>query len=76
MLLIGGVLLSLLGFIFMSGGASDDPNVYNPEVFSFRRITLGPVFVIGGYIVVLMSILRKPKGGTKAPENKAEEAEL
>lgn len=61
-LLIAGVVLAILGFMLMSGGASDDPNVYNPEVFSFRRITLGPIFVIGGYVVVLLAILRKSKG--------------
>lgn len=65
-LLIIGIVVVILGFILMSGGASDDPNVFtggtNEEpgpLFSFRRITLAPILVIGGYVVVLLSILKK-----------------
>lgn len=61
-LIIGGFLLSIIGFMLMSGGASEDPNTFNAdEVFSTRRITLAPLVVIVGYIVVIIGIMKKPK---------------
>jgi len=45
----------------MAGGKSDDPNVFNPEVFSFRRITLAPIVVMFGFISIIYAILKKPK---------------
>ena len=41
----------------MSGGGSDDPNVFNPEIFSFRRIRLAPTFVLLGFVIGIYSIL-------------------
>ena len=38
-----------LGFILMSGGGSDDPNVFNPEIYSWRRIRLAPAVVLLGF---------------------------
>jgi hypothetical protein len=52
--------LLILGFILMSGGGSDDPNVFNNEMFSFRRITLAPIMIIGSYVVLIWLILKKP----------------
>ena len=55
-----GCLVVLLGFVLMSGGGSDDPNVFNEEeLFSFRRITLAPFLVILGYGIVLYGIMKK-----------------
>lgn len=47
----------------MMGGGSDDPNVFNEEeMFSFTRITLAPILVIGGYALVIFGIMKKNKG--------------
>tara|TARA_B100001109_G_C18440299_1_gene279654 strand:+ start:18 stop:248 length:231 start_codon:yes stop_codon:yes gene_type:complete len=53
--------LIILGFILMSGGGSDNPNVFNPEIFSFRRIRLAPTFVLLGFAIGIYSILTKSK---------------
>ena len=53
--------LIILGFILMTGGGSDDPNVFNPEIFSFRRIRLAPTFVLLGFVIGIYSILTKSK---------------
>ena len=59
-LLIGlGVIA--LGFILMSGGGSEDPNVFSEDVFSFRRIRLAPTVVLIGFGVVIYSIFKKNK---------------
>jgi hypothetical protein len=45
----------------MIGGGSDDPNVFNPDIFSFRRITLAPLLLLFGFIFEIYAILKKPK---------------
>ena len=61
MMLIAGALTVIIGFILMSGGGSEEPNVFNPEIFSFRRITLAPSVVVIGFAIVMVGIFRKPK---------------
>ncbi len=51
----------IIGFILMIGGGSDDPNVFNPEIFSFRRITLAPLILLFGFMFEVYAIMKKPK---------------
>ncbi|MBR6177181.1 MAG: DUF3098 domain-containing protein [Bacteroidales bacterium] len=60
-LLIIGFVIIVFGFILMAGGASDDPNVFNEEIFSFRRITLAPIVVLFGFAFEIYAIMRKPE---------------
>lgn len=61
-----GVLLIILGFILMSGG-NTDPKVFNEaEIYSFQRITLAPITVIAGFLVVVVAILKKPASSNEA----------
>ncbi len=59
-MLIGMVIIAL-GFILMSGGGSNDPNIFNPDIYSFRRIRLAPTLVIIGLAVEVYAILAKSK---------------
>ena len=62
MMIIAGLAITLIGFVLMIGGGSADPNVFNEkEIFSFTRITLAPILVIGGYGVVIYGIMKKKK---------------
>jgi hypothetical protein len=56
-----GFAIIVVGFILMVGGGSDDPEVFNPEIFSFRRITLAPLLLLFGFIFEIYAILKKPK---------------
>lgn len=56
-----GLAIIVIGFILMSGGRSDDPNVFNEAMFSFRRVTLAPILVFGGFIFEIYAIMKKPK---------------
>lgn len=58
-LLIAGAVLILLGFLLMSGGGSDDPNVFSDAIFSARRLTVAPIVIVLGYLTVLYSIMKK-----------------
>ena len=56
-----GLGLIALGFLLMSGGGSDDPNVFNPEIFNFQRISLAPMLVLLGFGVEIYAILLTDK---------------
>lgn len=60
-ILLIGITVIALGFILMSGGGSDDPNVFNEDVFSFRRIRLAPTTVLIGFGITIYAILKNPK---------------
>lgn len=55
-----GLALIALGFILMSGGGSDDPNVFNPEIYNFRRIRLAPTLILLGLGIQIYAILLNP----------------
>ena len=60
--MLGGVAIMVLGYILMAGGKSDDPNVFNPdEVYSPMRITVAPILILAGLVVLIYSIFRHPK---------------
>jgi membrane-bound ClpP family serine protease len=60
LMLIGFVII-IIGFLLMTGGKSNDPNVFNKEViFSFRRVTLAPIVVMVGFIFEIYAIMKKP----------------
>lgn len=60
-ILLIGLAVIALGFILMSGGGSEDPNVFNKDIFSFRRIRLAPAVVLLGFGITIYSILKNPK---------------
>tara|TARA_R110000851_G_scaffold207537_1_gene359586 strand:- start:84661 stop:84924 length:264 start_codon:yes stop_codon:yes gene_type:complete len=55
-----GIVFIALGFILMTGGGSDDPNVFNPEIYNWRRIRLAPAMVLLGFAIEVYAILLKP----------------
>lgn len=60
-ILLIGIAVIALGFILMAGGGSDDPKVFNEEIFNFRRIRLAPTTVLIGFGITIWSILKNPK---------------
>lgn len=56
-----GIAIIVFGFILMSGGRSDDPQVFNESMFNARRIFIAPIVVMGGFIFEIYAIMRKPK---------------
>ncbi|MGB0880591.1 MAG: DUF3098 domain-containing protein [Polaribacter sp.] len=59
-MLIGLVVIAL-GFIFMAGGGSDNPEVFNEEIYNWQRIRLAPTLVILGLAIEIYAILANPK---------------
>ena len=62
----------LVGFILMSGGQSEDPTAFSPEIFSSRRIVVAPIVCLIGFCLMVYAILVKP---TTRPIEKKEEEE-
>lgn len=58
-LMLVGFAIIVLGFVLMLGGGSDDPSQFNYEMFSFRRITLAPIVVIGGFMFEIYAIMKR-----------------
>lgn len=67
-IILAGVGLLILGYLLMIGGGSDDPNVFNPEIFSARRVTVAPLTLLLGFVVVLYGIMKTPKKVTDTPK--------
>jgi len=60
-----GLAFIAIGFILMAGGGSDDPNVYDPSIFSWRRIRLAPTLVLIGFGIQVYAILLNPNKDSK-----------
>lgn len=60
-ILLIGIGVIGLGFILMSGGGSNDPNVFSEDIFNFRRIRLAPTTVLIGFGITVYAILKNPK---------------
>ena len=60
-IMIVGVLVIILGYILMVGGGSEDPKVFNTDIFDFRRLTLAPIVIILGFVIEIFAIMKKPK---------------
>jgi len=56
-----GLAFIALGFILMAGGGSDDPEVFNPEIYNWQRIRLAPTLVIVGLGIQIYAMFAKPK---------------
>ena len=61
MLMLIGIAVIAVGYILMAGGGSDDPEVFNEEIYNFRRIRLAPTFVLIGLGIEIYAIMAKSK---------------
>ena len=56
-----GLAVIALGYILMIGGGSDDPNVFNPEIFASRRIVVAPTLILIGFAIEAYAIMYREK---------------
>ena len=54
-----GFAIIVLGFVLMTGSTTGTE--FNPDIFSFRRITLAPIVTLIGFFFIIFAILYKPK---------------
>lgn len=58
-LLVIGVVITIIGYMLLAGGGSDDPKVFSEDLFNFRRIYLAPIVILTGLGVVGWGIMKK-----------------
>ena len=62
-----GIVIMALGLFLMAGGKSKDPNVFDPkQVYSFVRITIAPILILGGLALEIFAIFRKDGSTAKS----------
>ena len=59
-IMLFGLAFIALGFILMAGGGSQNPEVFNPEIYSWRRIRLAPALILIGFALEVYAILKTP----------------
>lgn len=55
------VAMIIIGFALMSGGAADTDTAFNPEIFSTRRLVVGPTIAFLGFLFMAFAIIWTPK---------------
>lgn len=59
-----GLAFMIAGYALMTGGGTTDPSVFTgDEMFSFRRITLAPLFILAGFAIEIFAVMYIPKSG-------------
>ena len=57
-LLLIGLIVMASGYLLMMGGGSDNPEVFNYDMFDFRRLVAAPVVIILGIVIEVVAIIR------------------
>lgn len=74
--MMGGCLaLIVIGFMLMSGGGSGNPDVFNPDMFSTRRIVVGPLLSFLGFLFMAFAIIWSPRKKKTNTPDEAREAQ-
>ena len=56
-LMLAGVLVMVAGLLLLSGGGMKYPQVFNYDMFDFRRLVAAPIVILAGIVVIAVSIL-------------------
>lgn len=59
LVLLVGVGVILLGMLLMAGGGGTSPDRFDDSLFSWRRITLAPILVVGGFAVEIYGLMKR-----------------
>ena len=59
--MIAGLLVMAAGFLLLSGGGSDDPQVFNYAMFDWRRLVAAPIVIVAGIVVEIVAIMGRFK---------------
>lgn len=57
--LIVGLAVTVLGYLLLMGGGADSPEVFNYALFSFTRMYIAPLLIVGGFVFELVVLLRR-----------------
>lgn len=60
-LILIGLGILILGYAILSGGGSDNPDVFNYEMFNFRRLVIAPIVIVAGFVFVGYAIMKRTR---------------
>lgn len=63
-----GLALIGIGYLLMMGGGSEDPQVFNPEIFNATRLKVAPSILVLGFVVEIVAIMWRPKSKIKSSD--------
>ncbi len=66
-LMFAGIAFLILGYILMAGGKSNDPSVFNEQIFDTQRLTIAPTLLVIGFVIEIFAIMYRPK--SKSPSD-------
>lgn len=59
-LMIAGIVVLGIGYLLMTGGGSNNPEVFNYDLFNTRRLVIAPLVILTGIILEIVAIMKKP----------------
>lgn len=62
-------LIIIIGFVLMTGAPSGATE-YNPDIFSTRRITVGPMISLLGFVLMIVAVLWRPREKKESEEER------
>lgn len=65
LMMLGCLALIIIGFILMTGGSSSVEGGFNPDIFSTRRIVVGPAIAFLGFLLMAFAIICNPRRKNK-----------
>lgn len=71
-LMVVGLVLLIIGFLCMRGGAVEDPNTFNGEIFNNTRIVVAPILMFLGLATEIVAIMWHPRAKKQVEDDKAE----
>ena len=66
-----GLVILIIGYLCLRGGAVEDPNTFNAEIFNKQRIVVAPVLMFLGLVIEIVAIMWHPR--TKKEDNQTNE---
>ena len=63
-IMAGAAAAIVIGFLLMLGGNSSDEQ-FNPDIFSTRRIVIGPAIAFLGFVAMAVAIMWSPRKSKK-----------
>lgn len=63
--IIAGLILILIGYLLMTGGGAESRELFNYDLFSVRRLYVAPLFILVGFVVEIVAIMKVKRSGEK-----------
>lgn len=58
-MIIAGLAVIVLGYFLMAGGGSNDPAVFSEKIFSVTRLTVSPLLIVAGFVIIVVAIMKR-----------------